>query len=174
MIVRPPPRRLLALALASCALTVGNSGCGASAAEGGPQTPAVELQLTDVSGRPFAVQDLRGKPLLLLMFATYDSASQLALLTLERFAASNTDVAVIGVAAQPQAEQLLPLHRDTLNLRIPLAYDKDEHLINGHSAIGRVEVIPSYVLLDATGRIRARQSGALDEKGLTDLVARVR
>ena len=174
--IRRPPSRLLTRArtfvLASSMVAAG--GCAAGAAEAGPQTPAVELELTDVSGRPFGVQDLRGKPVLLFMFATYDSASQVALLTLERFARANTDIAVIGIAAQPQAEQLLPLHRDTLNIRIPLAYDKDEHLINGRSALGRIDAIPSYVLLDANGRVRARQTGALDEPHLEQLVARVR
>ena len=166
------PLLALALVIASGAAAV---ACGAAAGEEvAPQTPAVELELTDVSGRHFAVQELRGKPLLLLVFATYDSASQLALLTLERYADSNHDVAVIGIAAQPQAERLLPLHRDTLDIHIPLAYDEHQQLIAGHSALGRIDVIPSYVLLDAQGRIRARYAGALDEKGVDELVARVR
>jgi len=172
MIACAPSRpHLLALLIASCAAT----GCAGAAAEGAaPQGPAVVFELTDVSGRRFGVEDLRGKPLLLFVFATYDSASQVALLTLERFAKQNHDVAVIGVAAQPQAERLLPLHRDTLNIRMPLAYDPHEVLISGHSALGRVEVIPSYVLLDASGRIRARHAGALDQPGVEQLVAVVR
>ena len=162
---------LLALSIASCAAT----GCAGAAAEGGhAQTAPLMLELTDISGRPFGVEDRRGKPLLLFVFATYDSASQIALLTLERFAQQNADVAVIGVAAQPQAERLLPLHRDTLNIRIPLAYDSREQLIKGHSALGRIDVIPSYVMLDAGGHVRARHAGALDHTGVEQLVSRAR
>jgi peroxiredoxin len=168
-----PPAWLLALVLTSAG--AGMAGCAGAAAEGGAgQGPAVELELKDVSGRPFSLQELRGKPLLLFVFATYDSASQLALLTLERWSERHHDVTVLGVAAQPQAERLLPLHRDTLNIRIPLAYDPGEHLINGHSALGRVDVIPSYVLLDGQGRVLARQAGALDESGVDALAARAR
>ncbi|HMI91002.1 MAG TPA: TlpA disulfide reductase family protein [Polyangiales bacterium] len=172
MIAGVPSRPLLlALMIASGAAT----GCAGATAEGtGSQEPPVVLELTDVSGRHFGVQDFRGKPLLLFVFATYDSASQIAMLTLERFATQNRDVAVIGVAAQPQAARLLPLHRDTLNIRIPLAYDEHEVLISGHSALGPVEVIPNYVLLDAAGRIRARHAGPLDQPRLEQLVASVR
>jgi peroxiredoxin len=169
MTVRAPSRPLLlALSIASGAA----AGCAGAAAEGAaPQSQAVVLELTDVSGRRFGVEDLRGKPVLLFVFATYDSASQIALLTLERFAAQHREVAVVGVAAQPQAERLLPLHRDTLNIRIPLAYDPREQLISGQTALGRVDVIPSYVLLDAEGRVRARHAGALDQSGVERMVA---
>lgn len=167
------PSRPLLLAL--CAASFAATGCAAATAEGAHgQTAPVMLELSDIAGRPFGIEDLRGKPLLLFVFATYDSTSQIALLTLERFAQQNADIAVIGVAAQPQAERLLPLHRDTLNIRIPLAYDPREQLINGHSALGRIEVIPSYVLLDAGGRLRAKHAGALDHPGIEQLVARAR
>jgi hypothetical protein len=75
-------------------------------------------------------------------------------------------LAALGIAAQPQADQLLPLHRETLGITIPLAYDPHEQLIEGHSDLGPIRVIPSYVLLDAGGHVRASHAGALDERGL--------
>lgn len=143
------------------------ASCAAGHAEGSAATtPSVVLALKDVNGRPIGVEDFRGRPLLLLVFATYDNASQLALLALDHLAGQEHGFAALGIAAQPQAEQLLPMHRDTLGLTMPLAYDPHEQLINGQSALGAIEVIPSYVLLDAGGHVRARHAGALDERGL--------
>jgi hypothetical protein len=148
----------LALLIASCAASNAESNAAS--------TPAVVLALKDDHGRPIGVEDFRGRPLLLLVFATYDNASQLALLALDRFASQHHGIAALGIAAQPQANQLLPLHRDTLGISMPLAYDPQEQLIEGHSDLGPIQVIPSYVLLDAGGHVRASHAGALDEHGL--------
>jgi hypothetical protein len=163
-------------ALAVLALLLGGPGiapgCAASQPRGGDTAGAdaapVDLALVGVDGRRFALSQLRGRPLLLFLFTTYDSASQLALTPLTRFLSAHPDLPALGIAAQPDPSALLPLYRDALELRMPLAYEVSPQIVAGDSMLGRLETVPSYVLLDASGRITARHTGALTGEQLED------
>ena len=121
----------------------------------------VDLALVGVDGRRFALSELRGRPLLLFLFTTYDDASQLALTPLTSFLRAHPELPALGIAAQPDPSALLPLYRDALDVRMPLAYEVDPQIVAGDSMLGELQTVPSYVLLDAHGRIAARHSGAL-------------
>jgi hypothetical protein len=154
-------------ALVVLALWLGGiaTGCAASQPRVGDASGAdaapVDLALVAIDGRRFALRELRGRPLLLFLFTTYDNASQLALTPLTQFLRAHPDLPALGIAAQPDPAALLPLYRDALDLRMPLAYEVDPHIVAGDSMLGRLETVPSYVLLDASGRITARHTGAL-------------
>jgi hypothetical protein len=119
------------------------------------------MALVGADGRRFALSQLRGRPLLLFLFTTYDNASQLALTPLTTFLQAHPDLAALGIAAQPDPSALLPLYRDALDLHMPLAYEVDPQIVAGDSMLGPIETVPTYVLLDAGGRIAARHTGAL-------------
>jgi hypothetical protein len=156
---------LLSLALASA--------CGTPKSQheiAAIETAPVDLTLVGTDGRRFALSQLRGKPLLLFVFTTYDDVSQLALTPLTSFLAQHPDLPAIGIAAQPGPAALLPLYRDALDVRIPLAYEADPQLVAGDSMLGRIETVPSYVLLDARGRIAARHSGPMTHRELEGFV----
>jgi len=167
------PRRgpWLALAFATCV------ACGAGARQAGGaragQAP-VEVELTSVEGRRFALSELRGTPLLLFVFTTYDDACQIALTELERVLQKHAGLHALGVAVQPNAEQLLPLYREALSVSFPLAYDPTSVVLRGESELGAVGAVPAFVMLDAQGRITMRHIGALDRAGLEKLVASAR
>jgi len=135
-------------------------------ADSGP----VDLALVSAEGRRFALRELRGKPALLFIFTTFDDASQLALTLLTRFLGTHRELHALGIAAQPDPAQLLPLYRDALAVSFPLAYEQQPQIASGESALGPIAAVPAYVLLDADGRVTARHSGALSEQQLEDLV----
>jgi hypothetical protein len=165
----------LRCATAALALALASS-CGAPRASSeiaSPHEAPVDLTLVDLDGRRFALSQLRGRPLLLFVFTTFDNASQLAITPLTSFLEAHPELSAIAIAAQPDPALLLPLYRDALDVRIPLAYETDPRIVAGESMLGRIETVPSYVLLDASGRIVARNSGALGQRELEALADRV-
>ncbi|MDD9938338.1 MAG: TlpA disulfide reductase family protein [Myxococcales bacterium] len=160
-------------ARALCALVL---LCAGASCQPQPTTPElaegpVELALKTADGEPVRLSALRGKPVLIFVFTTYDDVSQLALGTLEHFLTARKDVTALGLAVQPDPEKLLPLYRDSLDVSFELTYDPDNRVVAGDSALGEIPTIPTYVLLDDTGRVAARHTGGLDEGGLAGLCA---
>ena len=101
-------------------------------------------------------------------FTTYDEASQLALTPLTNFLAAHKQLQALGIATQPNPEALLPLYRDALGLAFPLVYEAEPQIVSGQSMLGRIDTVPTYVLLDASGRVAARHTGALSDTQLAD------
>lgn len=142
--------------------------CGAAGAASRPGPP-ISLALKSADGRVFGLEDLRGQPLLIFVFATYDDASQLALTPLEHVLhahASGSGLHALGIAAQPDPERLLPLYREALGVSFALAYDPENLVVSGKSALGALETVPTFFLLDAEGRLIARHTGAMTEAEL--------
>jgi len=160
--------------LAAAVLLVGCAGTTPGADSALERGAPVDLDLADITGHAFALSELRGHPVLLVAFATYDEASLLALTTLQAWSSNERRIQILAVAAQPQAKTLLPLHREALGLTIPLAYDPKDAWQNGESDLERVSVIPTYVLLDAQGRVLDRHEGPLEQKPLEEFVASAR
>jgi hypothetical protein len=157
-------------ALAISLLALG-SACGGrqSAQQNATPTAApVEMTLVGADGQRFGLSQLRGKPLLLFVFTTFDNASQLALTPLTSFLGAHPELPALGIAAQPDPAALLPLYRDALDVGIPLAYEADPQIVSGESMLGEIATVPTYVLLDASGRIAARHSGPLGSDELDE------
>ena len=131
----------------------------------GPETPSaqagpLELEVAGSNGRRFELSSLRGKPLLLFLFATYDQASQVALVPLTRLAEEEKRITIIGVALQPDAQRFLPMFQQSLDLPFALYFDPDNHLLGGDTALGKVGSIPVTIAIDASGRVRDQLFGA--------------
>lgn len=133
-------------------------GWGCAGAMQAPRPP-VALQLRTAAGDPLPLAALRGAPVLLLLFATYDSASQLLWLPLATAARDHPGLQVLGIALQPDAETLLPMYAQSLGLSHPLASDPAQAILRGQSDLGSIEGIPQLVLLDADGREVTRLHG---------------
>lgn len=119
--------------------------------------------------QPLNLRELRGRPLLLFIFTTFDDTCQLALIPLERVLHAHPELRALGIAAQPDPQQLLPLYRDALGVSFPLAYEPDNQVVAGKTMLGAIQTVPTYVLLDAQGRIAARHTGALTASALETL-----
>ncbi len=162
--------RLAAPALAVAVLA---AACGASQADGrvgvtdeAPERAPVELELRTPAGVPIFLGDLRGKPVLLFVFATFDGVSQASLRPLGRFVRHHPDVHVIGIAMQPEAETLLDAWAHALGPPFTVAYDPRDRLSMGTSDLGAVDRVPTYVLIDAAGYEVDRHVGFASERKL--------
>jgi cytochrome oxidase Cu insertion factor (SCO1/SenC/PrrC family) len=134
-----------------------------------PSAP-VTLVLRTADAKPLPLAALRGQRVLLFIFTTYDDVSQLALTALEQFLLGRPKLEVVGVAVQPDPQRLLPLYRDSLGVSFELAFDPNNGIVAGGSELGEIETIPTYIVLDARGRIVARYTGALEGADLQELV----
>jgi hypothetical protein len=114
--------------------------------------------------------DLRGTPVLLFVFATFDAVSQASLKSLRPFVPQHPGVLVIGVAAQPRASQLVEAWAYALDPPFVVGADPYGHVENGESMLGKIETVPTYILYDADGREIDRTTGLLSEGDLVKLV----
>ena len=151
-------------------------GCARGSTTAQETTPASEstarldlgLRLSD--GRWLELADLRGTPVLLFVFATFDAVSQASLKSLRPFVPQHPEVLVIGVAAQPRASQLVEAWAYALDPPFIVGADPYGHVENGESMLGKIETVPTYILYDAQGREIDRQTGLLTEGDLAKLV----
>jgi len=156
-------RRAAPAALGAAALLLALMGaCGSEMAP--LEAPAstqgpIHWMLQSSEGERFDLAAYRGRPTLLFVFATWDGASQAALRPLGRFVRHHPEVAVLGLAAQPDAETLATLWAEALSPPFLVAIDPEEELTAGTSPLGRLEAIPAYVMLNASGVEADRQIG---------------
>jgi cytochrome oxidase Cu insertion factor (SCO1/SenC/PrrC family) len=164
-----------------CALlaVLGGLGCAPSSAPGANDVAdpssdlSVGLPLTLASGDPTDLARLRGRPVLVFLFATYDTACQLALEPLTELQARTPELQLIGIAVQPDAEAFLPPYASALDVRFTLAFDPTGNLLRGTTGLGAIPAVPFYVLLDAQGVVQDRHVGVLEKAALADFVAPV-
>jgi hypothetical protein len=163
---------LLAIAL-GCTMV---SGCARDAAGGRATTPQaakgerLDLGLRLSDGRWLELADLRGTPLLLFVFATFDAVSQASLKSLRPFVPQHPEVIVIGIAAQPRATQLVEAWEYALDPPFVVGANPYGHVENGESTLGKIETVPTYILYDANGYEIDRTTGLLTEGDLAQLV----
>jgi peroxiredoxin len=137
-----------------------------------PNAP-IELGLRTTDGTWLELGDLRGTPLLLFVFATFDTGSQAALTPLRSFVEDFDDIQVLGIAAQPKGEQLVSAWAYALDPPFVVGVDPYGKVEGGTSALGKVELIPTFIVVDADGYERARVSGVQTEGALADLTSEV-
>jgi hypothetical protein len=126
------------------------------------------LRLSD--GRWLELADLRGTPVLLFVFATFDTVSQASLTSLRPFVPQHPEVVVIGIAAQPRAAQLVEAWAYALDPPFVVGANPYGYVENGESTLGKIEIVPTYILYDASGYEIDRTTGLLSEAGLARLV----
>jgi hypothetical protein len=136
--------------------------------------PPIELGLQMADRKHLELADLRGQPVLLFIFTTFDDASQLALAPLERVLKRPGSPQALGIAVQPDPQQLLPLYRDALAVSFALGFDPANTVVGGGSMLGPIATVPTYILLDAEGRISARHTGAMSQAELESFLAAAR
>lgn len=158
----------LSLALL-CATACGGSTSQEStygSARAEPVSQPFELSLRDGNNEPFTLADFRGRSVLLFLFATFDLPSQAALEPLQAFAREHPEIETLGIALQPDPQDLLNIFADALQLEITLAYEADNRLLQGLTDLGRIDGVPTYVLVDRHGHITKRWTGPLNASAL--------
>jgi hypothetical protein len=146
-------------------------GCASGPGTPPPAAP-LKLALARADGRSIELSAYGGQPLLLFMFATYDQASQLALVKLTQFLSQHSAVQVAGVLMQPDAATFLPLFKEAVALPFEVYYDQDLRILKGESPLGKLNGIPTFVALDATGHVREVRFGVLSTEQLEQLTGK--
>jgi peroxiredoxin len=144
-------------------------GCASGPSAAPPKAAQLTLSLARADGRTVELSAYGGQPLLLVLFATYDEASQLALVKLTKFLSQHASVQVAGVLMQPDAATFLPLFKDAVSLPFEVYYDPDQRILSGASALGKLNGVPAFVALDATGHIRDIRYGVQSSEELEQL-----
>jgi hypothetical protein len=153
-------------------LATGACACHQQVAAEETAKPALDLTLARSDRALFQLAELRGKPTLLFLFATYDGNSQLALTHLERLLQHEKRLAVLGIALQPNAPEFLDPYRDALSVTFPLSYDPAGVVLRGETGLGPIASVPAFVSLGARGQVLGVRYGALTEPQLRDFVAK--
>ncbi|MEM7139220.1 MAG: TlpA disulfide reductase family protein [Myxococcota bacterium] len=158
-----------------------STGCGSGAA--GPvgsgtvsaedRGPRLELGLRLSDGRWLELGDLRGTPVLLYVFATFDMVSQAALEPLRPFVQQHPDLVVVGVASEPRAMQLVEAWAFALDPPFVVGADPYGNIENGQTVLGRIEKVPTYILYDQAGYEIERVIGYQGEAALDTMVSPV-
>ena len=168
------PSRLTLCALAILFAVAMGCARDSSAAQQSTQAartgPRLDLGIRLSDGRWLELADLRGTPLLLFVFATFDAVSQASLKSLRPFVPQHPEVIVIGIAAQPRATQLVEAWAYALDPPFVVGADPYGHVENGESSLGKIETVPTYILYDAQGYELDRTTGLLTEGELAQLV----
>lgn len=140
-----------------------------------PDTPpgaVLDLALRTASGAYVDLADYRGAPMLLAFLGSYDTLSQASLDSLTRVAHRHPDMLVVGVLVQQGADMLVDAYAAGAHVPFPITYEPAGDILAGRSAVGELTAIPTFVALDAEGRIAATDSGYASDRRLEELVAR--
>lgn len=156
-------------------LVVVTFGCARDSSNTQRTTPDAKSERLDLglrltNGRWVELAELRGRPLLLFVFATFDAVSQAMLRPLRPFVAQHPEVLVIGIAAQPRAAPLVEAWEYALDPPFPVGANPYGTVENGESSLGKIEKVPTFIVYDANGYEVGRATGLLTEGDLVQLV----
>lgn len=164
--------RVLACVFAALVASACNPGAAESALD--VESPPLMLDLRDDRGRELALEDFRGRVVVIALIGTYDTASQASLDTLRRLAQRDPRVAIVGLLAQFGARDLAPAFAAAADVPFPIAYDPTTAVTDGTTGLGRIGGVPCFVVLDAEGVQAARHEGYVSDEDLDALVERAR
>ena len=143
--------------------------CSCSSSSGPPRAVRVDLgdpvqfAFGTIDGGELSSDTTRGRTTLLLLVTTYDLPSQAEALLLREVLAAHKPRANAGIVMMepPHSAALAQVWRDSLGLDLPVAMASPS-LLSGDSALGRVNGVPTLLVLDRRGRLVVRREGALN------------
>lgn len=124
-----------------------------------------------LDGGELSSDTTRGRTTLLLFVTTYDLPSQAEAQLLRDLISSHKPRAnaAIIMLEPPRSAPLAQVWADSLGLKLPVAMASPS-LLAGESPLGRVEGVPSVVVLDRRGRLVAHRAGAQTREQLEALL----
>ena len=168
-------RKTLAV-LALCAV-VPAPGCGGPAAPRVRATPEasgepVEFAYVTTDQSELSARTTRGRATALLFVTTYDLASQVVARNLESVLRSQRPRANGGAVVLEDASYapLADAFKSSLGLSYPVAM-ADGPTRQGYGAFGKIERVPTLLVLDIRGRVTFRGQGALRRAEIAEALA---
>lgn len=118
----------------------------------------------DADGKPFELDDTRGKTVLLSFWASWCGPCRLELPALDALQKTRDDVVIYAVnvdRTQKDAQRFL----SKVKFDLPILWD------NKAEALGQYDVMsmPTMFLIDANGTVKWRKTGFSQKNGLTEL-----
>ncbi len=145
------------------------SACPAARDSRAPSRP-VSLVLPALDGGAINIASYRGRVVVLHFFATWDTVSTL---DVDQLRAAAGDAEVIGVALDVNGRVLVAPWRDAMGVRYLIALATPA-IQAGQTALGRIDKVPTTIVLDRHGVEIARVERGLAPKELSKLIARAR
>ena len=128
----------------------------------------------NTDGAQYTANDVLGRTTIVLFLTTYDAAAQIAANRLDQCLhslARRTNA--IGVAMEPPDHAVLvSTFHDTLRLSYPVLMP-DPGTLAGQGPFGKIEAVPTWVVLDASGREIWRGVGVRSFPQLRDVLVRM-
>ena len=140
--------------------------CGAP-----PRGAPLYLSLSSIDGGETNLTELRGRVVVLHIFAAWSLAAQADVPQLVALARDEPRAVVVGIGVDPEGRVVLAPWRDANSVRY-LIVSADERLRTGGSTLGRIVQVPTTIVLDAAGRVVTRIERPLAEGELAELVRR--
>jgi hypothetical protein len=124
------------------------------------------------AGDELSSASTRGRGTAILFVTTYDLASQIQAKTLNRILKSHTPRINAGAVVLETAEysMLADAFRSSLELRYPVAM-ADAQTLAGDGPFGRIESVPTTVVLDRSGREVWRKAGVAEAREIEEALA---
>jgi peroxiredoxin len=128
----------------------------------------VDLELRRVGGGTLNLSHFRGKPLVILFFATWCLPCQLQAARLHRVRAAlggRARLGLLGISVDHQPRLVRPFV-EAAGFNFPSAYGYARMVKSG--PLGAVRGVPRIVVLDAAGRVAADYPRIVDERTLRE------
>jgi hypothetical protein len=128
----------------------------------------VQFTFGTLAGQEVSSDTTRGRTTALLFVTTYDLPSQAEAQLLRDVIASHKPRAnaAIVMMEPPRAAELAQVWAASIDVRLPIAMASPT-LLAGDSALGRINGVPTLIVLDRHGRLLERLEGAVTREELT-------
>lgn len=144
--------------------------CAAAAPAPRAPTQPVSLVLPALDGGTINVARYRGRVVVLHFFATWDTVSNM---DVDQLRADAGDAEVIGVALDVDGRVLVAPWRDAMGVRYLIGLATPA-VRAGQTVLGRIDKVPTTIVLDRRGVEIARVERGLAPGELSKLIARAR
>lgn len=123
-------------------------------------SPAPRFELADANGKKIALEDFRGKVLLLNFWAPWCASCRIELPALEALHRKYADAGlrIVGITEDTSEEGMRKAAQKS-GLSYPLLIDREGKVAD----VFRVSGLPTTFIIDRTGVIRYRHAGFMDE-----------
>lgn len=159
----------LSLALDGCYVRDGQPAQSAEPSRGEP----VQFTLGTLEGQEVSSDTTRGRTTALLFVTTYDLPSQAEAQLLRDVVATHRPLAnaLIVMMEAPRAAELAQVWAASIGVKLPIAMASPT-IMSGDSELGRINGVPTLVVLDRSGRLVEKLEGAVTREQMTDVLTR--
>jgi hypothetical protein len=155
--------------LSACFVREGEPAAASERAVGEP----VQFTFGTLSGEELSSDTTRGRTTALLFVTTYDLPSQAEAQLLRDVLATHKPRAngAIVMMEAPRAAELAQVWARSINVDLPIAMASPT-LMSGDSELGRINGVPTLLVLDRRGRLLERREGALTREEIAEALSR--